>query len=75
MQNRLEPWIADEKECSEPVTPDHHSLMACSITSRSSRFAAALRADLDLISARHPHCSMVGTKSWRAIELRAEQPP
>ncbi|MET4259366.1 hypothetical protein ABIC09_004322, partial [Bradyrhizobium sp. S3.12.5] len=29
LQNRLEPWIADEKECSEPVTPDHHSLMAC----------------------------------------------
>jgi hypothetical protein len=74
LQKRLEPEITDEKEFFEPVTPDHQSLMACSLTSRSSRFAAALRADLDLSSARHLLCSMVGTKSWRAIELRAENP-
>src|SRR6266702_6887973 len=38
--------------------------MACSLASRSSRFAAALRADLDAISARHPKDPAVGTKSW-----------
>src|SRR5947207_456345 len=38
--------------------------MACSLASRSSRFAAALRADLDAISARHPKDPVVGTKSW-----------
>src|SRR5439155_27231231 len=73
-QDRLEPWIADESEFKEPVTPDHKTLMACSIMSRSSRFAAALRADIDMISARHLHGPTVGTKSWPAIELRADQP-
>src|SRR6266702_7513140 len=38
--------------------------MACSLASRSSRFAAALRADLDAISARQPKDPAVGTKSW-----------
>jgi hypothetical protein len=70
---RLEPWIANDKEFSEPVTPDHKSLMACSPTSRSSRFAAALRADLDLSSARHLQSLTVGTKSWPAIKQRADQ--
>jgi hypothetical protein len=73
--NRLEPWIADQSSQSVPLTPDHVSLMACSIKSRPSRFAAAPRAGLDLICARHLHCSTVGTKSWPAIEQRADQPP
>jgi hypothetical protein len=73
LPNRLEPWIANDKEFSEPVTPDHKSLMACSPTSRSSRFAAALRADLDLSSARHLQSLTVGTKSWPAIKQRADQ--
>jgi hypothetical protein len=38
--------------------------MACSLESRSSRFAAALRADLDSICARHLKDPAVGTKSW-----------
>jgi len=52
--------------------PDRKSLMACSLKSRPSRFAAALRAGLDLTCARHRHSSMVGTKSWRTIEQRAD---
>jgi hypothetical protein len=52
--------------------PDPKSLMACSLKSRPSRFAAALRAGLDLTCARHRHSSMVGTKSWRTIEQRAD---
>ena len=37
--------------------------------------AAALRADLDMNSARHLASFTVGTKSWPAIEQRADQPP
>jgi hypothetical protein len=54
-------------------SPDHPSLMACSITSRPSRFAAPLRSGLDVICARHRHGSMVGTKSGLVIEQRAGQ--
>ncbi|MET4364646.1 hypothetical protein ABIB06_005251, partial [Bradyrhizobium sp. LB8.2] len=35
----------------------------CSLASRSSRFAAALRADLDTICARHPKDPAVGRKA------------
>ena len=73
-RNRLEPEIVEPKEEAVPLTPDHNSLMACSIKSRPSRFAAALRADLDLICARHLQNSTVGTKSWLAIEQRADLP-
>jgi hypothetical protein len=75
LPNRLEPWIAHERNNPAHFRPDHKSLMACSIKSRPSRFAATLRADLDLICARHLHSSTVGTKSWPAIEQRADQPP
>jgi hypothetical protein len=52
--------------------------MACSLASRSSRFAAALRADLDTICARHPKDPAVGTKSWqqsnKKLNIRLDTP-
>jgi hypothetical protein len=80
-RNRLEPWIATKGMMMASIIalrhyqPDRTSLMACSINSRPSRCAAALRAGLDLICARHLRGSTVGTKSCSPVEPRAAPPP
>jgi hypothetical protein len=52
--------------------PDRASLTACSIASRPSRCAAALRAGLDPICARRLQNSTLGTKRCSSLEQRGE---